>query len=239
MFKKNIVRVASVALLATSLVGMSAVAANAAPQANGSDGPVYIYEPMDEVRFADDYVFPWNQSVNGSPSPTDPHAKFTCSDDATSVRTFLAPQGQERAPKNWSAYADGGFTAPGSKDVMLITTTPIEQILGLIGQGAVKAVGGNYSVGMACLKDNHVNLASSGVWYASISITPGTGTYTVALPSDAPVTTPVDPSQQGSIDISAGAIAAADGALSLEVPAGASATLAAPTLVNNLSTAWK
>ena len=235
MIQKHMIRVASIGLVAATLIGVSATAASAAPQANGSDGPVYVYDAGTGERFDETtHVFDWDMASVGSPDTVAYDANFYCPDDSTGSMTFIAPVGQARVIDSWIAYAVSLF-APGTKEVRAFAIEPASQILG--SQAQIKAAGGDYEAGMACLKDNYVNFASSGVWYANIHVTKGTGAWTVSLPQDGTVTPPVDSSLQGSIDIEASAIAAVDGALSLEVPAGATATLAAPTLVNNLSTA--
>jgi len=230
MFTNKIARITAVSLVAVALAACGATAANAASLP--SDGPVYLWDSAtgDSIPTAG-HTFDWNDGVVGGPDVADPMVPFHCSADATDSYTFIAPQGQERTRSAWQAYASTGFTAVGSKDVLLYTVSPYKQTNG--NQGAVKAAGGKWSLGLACMKDNGVNFAASGAWWVPVDIEAGTGKYTVES------TVVVDPALTGTVDLEATTTAAApdvDGPLSLNVPAGAKATLGAATLVNGMST---
>ncbi|PJJ64983.1 hypothetical protein [Compostimonas suwonensis] len=229
MLKKNVARLAIVGLALAGLATVTTAPAFAA-EANGSDTPVFPYNSADGTPFEADQAYTWTTEVFGSSSPTDPMVPFVCSDDAQTVQSFIAPRGQERTRASWSAWADI-FFAPGTKTVLGFPISLYKNNLG--NAAAVKAAGGEYSVGFACMKDNNVNFATSGVFFANVTIAPG-GDYTV-VPADV-VVPPVDPTLTGDIDLEATTVAAENGVLSLEVPADAKATIGSPTLIDNLST---
>jgi hypothetical protein len=158
---------------------------------------------------------------------------FQCSPDATNTQNFIAPVGSERDRDAWIAWSDGGFVPNSNKEVLLYAMTLSSNNLG--DPSAVETKGGKYSAGMACLIDNNVNFAKSGIWYSTINVTPGTGAWTAEDTKDAVVGEPVIP-QTADIAITAQTIAAAEGVLSLNVTAGAAATIGNPTLVNGVST---
>lgn len=228
MFSKKSTRAAAIGIVVASLVAASATAAHAAVQANGSEGPAYAYSPADETLFPAGKVFAFEEEVVMSQSATDARATFACPADATSVFTFVSPIGGERSPSTWTAYANGG----NAKSVLQPSVSLGAQYLG--APASIKSAGGNYSVGMACLKNNDVSLASSGLYYFTAHVTAGSGAYKIDQP-DATVT-PADPSLTGTVDLTATTTAAANGVLSLSVPANATAAIGSPTLIGGLST---
>lgn len=228
MLNKNITRLAAIGVAAVAIIGASAGMAMAATQSNGSEGPVYVYNPIDETLYAPGHVFAFSDEAVIGQSKTDAQAPFVCPVDSTYAQTFIAPIGRERSKADWVAYADQG-TQKGQVEP---TTTLDAQILG--AQAQVKAQGGSYSVGLACLKDNKVNFASSGIWYYTVHVTAGTGAYTVDQPDEDAVVTP--PVGEADVTLTANTVAAEDGTLSLVVPTGVSAVIGNPTLVNQLST---
>ncbi|MBC7723585.1 MAG: hypothetical protein H7146_02410 [Burkholderiaceae bacterium] len=231
MFSTKVTRAAAIGIVVASLVGASATAAHAAVQANGSEGPAYVYNPADEVMYPAGKVFAFNDETVIAQSPTDGRAPFLCSADSTSVFSFVTAIGSERTPSAWVAYAAAG----NAKSLIQPTVSFDQQILG--SQTAVKTAGGNYSVGIACLKDNNVNLAASGLYYFTAHVTPVTGAYTVEQPDAGVAPTPtVDPTLTGTLNLSATTASAANGVLSLSVPTNAAAAIGSPTLIGGLST---
>jgi hypothetical protein len=224
--KKTMTRGALVGAVAIALIATTAGIASAAPQANGSEGPVGLFNPSDETYYPAGKTFLFNEETVGGQSTTDARATFECPADTTTVQTFVTAVGTERTRSAWSAWADAGLMKSNLEPTLQLNS----MILGSIGQ--VRTNGGTYSLGLACLKDNNVNLASSGIWYTTIQVTAGTGSYTVTQPD----TEAAPPVGSGSIDLEATTIAAVDGALSLVVPANSTAVIGNPTLVNKLST---
>ena len=96
---------------------------------------------------------------------------------ATEVWTFLAPQGQEGVKSAWNALASQVMTSPGQ---LLQTVTPTSLLNGGLGtpsgQAAVKAAGGNYSLGFAYTKNAGVTVVKT--YFVHITIQAGTGNFT-------------------------------------------------------------
>jgi hypothetical protein len=225
-------KVAGSVLASLALFAGAVTVASAAVQGNGSDGAVYI---LDEVgvpitdgtsnSFAANYLI--------SSSSSNAEAAIACPAQSTGVASFLAATGSERTQGSWSAYAPQAFSG-ATKNVVLGDVSPTALINGTPGQAAVKASGGNYSLGIACTTNNGLTVV--GAFYRSIAVTASTGAFTIAATSDV-VSTPAPTTvTTGNIALSATTVAAVDGPLSLSVPAGAAATFGAPALVNNRST---
>lgn len=232
MKTSKIAIVATTMAATAALVAVAASPALAAAQANGSDGPAYLFNNDAADFAATGSTVQWLDDISLTPVTSDPYAAFQCSNDATGYRTFWTDPGAERQPGTYKAYSSLLPLNPG-KTVIGPNTRPQGQ-LGAIAQ--IKANGGNYSIGFACLKDNGVNLAASGVWYFTAHITAGTGAYTFDAPTETP-TNPDTGTKTGDIALQATTIAqGVDGNLSLVVPSGAKATLGTATLVNGLST---
>ncbi|CAN5165802.1 hypothetical protein BH09ACT6_BH09ACT6_25050 [soil metagenome] len=229
MPSKTAIRSAAVGVVALALLGGSATAAMAT-ETNGSDGPYYLYDSGTETRFADNHVYAWDDDLVGSTDPSNAQALFTCPADATSVQSFVSPVGTERNRSTWVAYSDGGFM-PGTKTILEPNASLYSEVLGSAAQ--VKSAGGNYSLGVACLKDNSVNFASAGVWYSNIAVTAGTGAWTYTVPT---VVTPPPPAS-GTFDQNLSApVVVVPEALNLVAPTNATTTLGTATIVNKLST---
>lgn len=220
----------SVALLA----GAAAVSATAAVQNNGSDGPVYVYNGNDGTALdAPGYTYAWAENIIVSADAVNPEVEFACPVGTTGAYTFLTVPGTERGGNDtWTGSQPNSLTGTGGINIANITF--INQSDGLQA-ATIKANGGTYSAGVACTFDNGVNV--SAAYYRTATITAGTGAYTLARVDT--VTPPVEPppvGTTGDIALSAGTVGAANGVLGLSVPAGATATFGAPTLVGNKST---
>ncbi|RFA16412.1 hypothetical protein B7R22_02685 [Subtercola boreus] len=159
--------------LSLALVGLAPVSASAAGTV--SDGAYILYDSGTETRFPAGHVALWDDDLVASPNSSDPRAHFTCASDAESVQTFISPVGSERTRASWIGYADSGFFF-GSKDVLEPSANLSAQILGSAGQA--RARGGDYSVGLACLKFNGVQFASAGLWFTTVHVTAGSGSWT-------------------------------------------------------------
>ena len=147
---------------------------------DGSDGPVYLYDGNYDLEVAD---FSWNfdAEVYASEAADNASDAFTCPATSTGAYTFISNRGQERAGLNgWNAAASQIFPA-GSKNLLEVNFTPAANIIPiLLPQSSVKAVGGQYSLGVACTKNNGVTVDAS--YYRYIDVTPVTGEW-VALPN--------------------------------------------------------
>ncbi|TPW77142.1 hypothetical protein [Schumannella soli] len=233
MFKSIASKAAAIGAAGFVVLASSVAVPAFADTPSDSAGAFWIADGNTGAPVTKGSTLQWNDGVIAIPVKDDYDALFQGSADAESVAVFLAPVGKEKTISAWSAYAPSGFNN-GSKNVLQPTAT-----LGSLVNGnglAVKAAGGEYSVGLAFLKNNGLTMANAGIYYTRVHIQPG-GAYTFDTPTDS--TTPTNPpagSTSGSVDVSATTTAAVDGALELSVPAGAKATLGTAALVNGLST---
>jgi len=230
------VYVGLIGALAATLVGATLTSASAA-EPNGGAQPVYILDANDGTVIPAGTKNAFAKIVVAGPlsggSSGDPELageRYVGSADATSVATFVALPGDERTPSAWKARGLSGFY-PGTKDTWLPSIALSNQNLNNI-QG-VKAAGGEYSLGIAFMKNNGLTIADAGISFTRISVTAGTGEWTFETPGTGTPTVPE--SNTGSIDLTATTLQAPDGALSLKVPANAAATIGAPKIVDGVS----
>ncbi|MCJ1708620.1 Ig domain-containing protein [Microbacterium sp. VKM Ac-2923] len=162
---------AAVAALSLVAGGFTATAANAA-----SAPQFYLLDGGDGHLIADDTVLEWDSQVLASPGTqvADLDTPFVGTADATGAAYFLAKPGTESQLNTWTASSDGALT-PGTTNIL----SPNLTLSGfLFGQwAAVKANGGDYSLGFAWTKNNGLNIADAGVKFVSIHVNPG-GTWT-------------------------------------------------------------
>lgn len=235
---KKFVRISGIAVAAAILVAGAAGVASAATQTNGSDGPLHIFDGNTGNLVSPETSIAWNGYVTASALSTDVNSPLVCSSDATGYAVFVSARGDEETKANWKTWTNTvGFFS--GKDIFQQDLT-ISDLQSGSGKSAVQTTGGNYSLGVACTKSNGAVLTGT-TFYRHIVVTAGTGAYTATATSDVSTPTPTptasaDPTLTGTIALSATTTAAANGALSLSVPANAAATFGAPTLVGNKST---
>lgn len=224
----------SAGTLALALAAGAAVTATAAIQTNGSDGPLYVYNGNDGTAFdAAGQVYSWDDSIVASGDALNPESELGCPAQSTLAYTFVTAVGTERTGTDgWGAFSPNAITATGGVNVANIS--PIQQLSGVPGQAALKSAGGTYSMGVACTIDNGVNVVAA--YYRTITVTAGTGSYTIERNGTGDVTPPPPAGTSADIDLAPTTIAAEEGLLSLVVPAGTVATFGTPTLVDNKST---
>ena len=179
--KKSIVRVAIAATVATTLVAGFATAASATAgtnttQANGSAGPLNLflggaYQGTPSTSFA------WTDNVIASGDTADITAPVACPGSSTSAAVFLSARGSEGTKSSWSAFAAASFVG-STTNVSQANVKPAGLTSGTPGAGAVKAAGGNYSLGVACLSNSGVTVDKS--FYRYIAVTASTGAWTAA-----------------------------------------------------------
>ena len=201
--KKSIVRVAVVATVVTSLVaGLSTVAQAAVgtntTQANGSAGPLNLflggaYQGTPSTSFA------WTDNVIASGDTVDITASVVCPGTSSSAASFISARGSEGTKANWSAYAPAAFVS-GTTNISQANLKPAGQTSGTPGAGAVKAAGGNYSLGLACLSNSGVTVDK--VFYRYIAVTASTGAWTAAA-TDYVYATPTVSYTQSAANITA------------------------------------
>ncbi|WP_166790583.1 MULTISPECIES: hypothetical protein [unclassified Cryobacterium] len=234
----NKLRFAAVGVVSLALVAGASMVASATTQTNGSAAPLYLYDG-NGIPLVDGASLGWGDDMIGSSVNNDPSGEFACPVGTTGIFAFLSAPGTETVPGTWKAYAPLGFNG-ATLNVLNPFITPVSLYNG--AQGAAKAAGGNYSLGIACTNLNGVAVTSA--FFRSISVTPVTGAFTasattdvVTTPTATPTPTPTAPAgTTGTVALAPTTANATNGALALTVPAGAAATFSAPSLVNNKST---
>ncbi|KAA9110981.1 Ig domain-containing protein [Microbacterium rhizomatis] len=196
--------VAAVALIITPALSASA----AIVPTVGSTQPFYLLSDEDGSQIPAGSVKGWNDSVLGSPeeSDADYNSKFVIPADAGSVRTFIAPRGQEKNQAAWNASAPlsltpGGIQLPNLKpsgNISAGTGTPS-------GSGGVANAGGDYSLGIAFIANNGNTVLEADYTYITVvaNPNPALATWTFATPAAAAVapaitTTALDALAQGN-----------------------------------------
>ena len=229
-------RLSGIVAAATILVAGAVSAASAAVQTNGSDGPLHIFDTLESTLIAPATSIAWSGNITASASSTDANAPIVCDADSTGYAVFVSARNDERTKANWKTWTETiGFFS--GKNIFQQDLTIIDLQSGT-GKPSVLSSGGNYSLGIACMKGTNL---SGSVFYRHIVVTAVSGAYTatatadvVSTPSSTP--TPVNTNLTGTIALSANTTAAVNGALSLSVPANAAASFGSPRLVDNKST---
>ena len=205
-----------------------ATAANAAGQANGSDAAVYVGESLSDALVPAGSTLNYGDDYFGFTDTANLNSPYVCPADAASALVFVAPKGQERTRSAWLGTETSLFLS-GTKNTakydvsMYAKTGP--------NYAAVKANGGDYSVGLACTNNGGGTLSSSGLWFVSIHVTAGTGAFTVDQPTPAAVTPPpAAPTGTASVPLKATTLGATDGVLSLTAPSNTTVLIGNPVI---------
>jgi hypothetical protein len=212
---------ASVALATAGLVGATpATAADVVPKDPAIAGTFYLASADDGSDYPVGATLGWNQAVMALPKPGDLTNRLTAPAGTESVVTFVGPQGRESDPTSWNATAPWGFTAPGQ---WMADVTPYHMVSpgrGIpSGTNATATVSGDYSLGVAYLKDGGQHVVPGGLYFVHIHLTgnadPNKATYTWQ---------PIDPSGPAVAGggSSPGAAAAPAGMLSFTAGPGSS-----------------
>jgi hypothetical protein len=138
-----------------------------APSAPPSDGAIYLFDG--DLKLAQDgQEWQWSSDVTASASPTDSEAPILCPAGSTSVASFLSPRGSERTVSKWTAWENLSY----GKDIDHVLDAPLTptRMGSGAGQGA-KASGGSFSLGVACLSNNNLDVTSAS--YRTITVKPG------------------------------------------------------------------
>jgi len=234
----NKLRLAAVGVVSLALVAGASMVASATTQTNGSAAPVYLFDG-NGTQIADGTTIGWTDDLIGGSIVGNVDGEFACPVGTTGIFAFLAAPGTETNSNTWKAYAPLGFNG-ASLNVLEPYLTPTSLING--AQGAIKASGGNWSLGLACTDLNGVHVTAA--FFRSIAVTPVTGDFTASATTDVVTTPTATPTPTatapagttGTVALAPTTASATNGALSLTVPAGAAATFSAPSLVNNKST---
>ncbi len=232
--KISIKKAAAAGLVAAlGLAGFGATSASAAVgdwTPNGTPEPFYIYSFDTSAVVPTGTTMHYADGLVGAPSPTDPDVRFADAPaDAESTYVFIAPKGKESSIADWSSKINIGFE-PGTKRAYQPTASLAQ--FPATTFAPVKAAGGDYSLGIAYTKNNGVTFVGLGA-YTYVHITAGTADWTYDYPTAIDDSEPPVGGGSGDIAIEAPVAAPVDGALSLSVPTGATATLGAATLDND------
>jgi hypothetical protein len=236
--KKTVAVIGAVGAL-TAAIFASTVGAAYAAEPNGSAAAFYLVSGNDGSALAPASTLAYTDAVAGSPLAVNDGSGSTTmvfhGPSATGVRVFISPRGSETNPAAWTAYSPGFFVSGSTTDVNLPTVSLSSFTNG--NPANIKGNGGDFSLGLAYTSNNGNTVLANGAFYTYITVTQGTGAWTFQSPTAAnPCVANPALCQTGQIGLNATTLAAADGALSLNVPAGASATIGNPVLVNGLST---
>lgn len=221
--------------LGVGFAGLGATAASAAPSTwdeIGSPQPLYVYSLMTNERVPDGERLLFTDPYFGSPDSANPDQIFADAPaDADAVKFFIAPRGQESDMTKWNSSYAITFN-PGTRSItnadISLNQFPSSSF------AAVRAAGGDYSLGFAFTANNGVTFKGLGA-FTHVSIEQTTAAWTF-IPLAAGVDNDEATGSPGNIDLEAQVAAPVDGSFSLSVPTGAKATLGAPAWVNNLST---
>ena len=178
---------AVVTAAALSIVPAAAASAAVVPTV-GSAHPVYLISDLDGTQIPAGKVLGWNDSVLGSPDPSDEdyNSFFTVPANSGSVRTFISPRGQEANVAAWNAYGPLGLTPSGIQLPNLMPSANTSTGTGSpSGSGAVANAGGDYSLGIAFFNGNQV--LETDFIYISVTANakPELATWTFATPAAA------------------------------------------------------
>lgn len=186
---------------------------------------------------------PWTTSpigfedqVVGIMDASDWEVTYPIPADATEGWVFVSAQGEEADPTGWNAKSALALTPGG---ILLPNVSLTNQITAGGGTpngiNAVKAAGGEYSLGIAFTKSNGVNLVPDSLYYGHITVTAGSGawTFTELEGGQNPVGADGEATQSLTAQVTEPLV---DGLLSLVAPASGTSVIANPTMVNNRST---
>lgn len=178
---------AAAALAAGSglLVAPPASAADVVPADPAVGGTLYLANANDGTDYPVGAAIGWNDPVMALPSPGDLTNRLTAPTGAQSVVTFVGPQGREFDPSTWNATAPWDLTLPGQ---WMADVTPYHLIApgsgAPSGTNATASVSGDYSLGVAYLKDGGLHVVPGGLYFVHIHLTgnpvPDKATYTWA-----------------------------------------------------------
>ena len=238
---KKLLRASLGAVLAIAVVGMNVSVANAADPVTDPN-----FQATPHLAGAEDALpvtgsVGFEQQVVGLPDLADYLITYPIPADATGGWVFVSPQGMESTPSQWNAKSIQGLTRPGGLLMPNFSLTNQTMAGGGTPNGinAVKAAGGNYSIGIAFTKDNGINLIPNSLYFGHITVTAGTGAWTYTETSGGPTPTPT-PSAPGSAsqalaaDVTVPAVV--DGLLALAAPTASTSTIGGATIVNGKST---
>jgi hypothetical protein len=196
--KNTAIRVAAVgavAALIASIAPLTAQAATTPTYDATTDAPIYLMDGTTALDIPDGTQMDWNfadgvilTASRATASSTEDQFRLPAATGAaTNYMPFLSAPGSERTPSAWKAWADPSTIGTGALEP---SVWPGNFNFGT--SSAVKASGGTFSMGVA-YTDSAI-VASTHVvkaYYVKVNIDAGTGKWTFATKTDAPVNTDV------------------------------------------------
>lgn len=170
----------ALALTGFGLVGVASAASaiDTIPANDYFGGTFYLGDPNTGLDIAESTeAVGWQQGINALAAPGDwSSVADSVPAGADGLTYFLAPQGQESDRTKWNAYADGPLLAGGNYLGSPSPTGLANPGTGTpVGQAAVAAAGGDYSIGWAYTSTAIGNkVVNGGLFYIHIHITAGT-----------------------------------------------------------------
>lgn len=160
-----------------------ASAADEVPADSSFAGTFYLANGNDGSDYPEGATLGWDDAVIALPAPGDLENRLVAPAGTELVVTFIAPQGSESDPTSWNATAPWELTPPGQ---WMPDVTPYHQISpgtgSPSGTNATATVSGDYSLGVAYLKDGGQHVVPGGLYFVHIHLTgssdPEKATYT-------------------------------------------------------------
>ena len=169
-----------------------------------SYAPVYLVDGLDNVQYPAGTQLDWDHlmmahlSIIPVPAPvTDEETmRLPYVDGGVQYLPFISAPGDEFSRSTWKAYGDLG-NLTGGRGAKLPTVTPSYVAYG--DSASVKAIGGTYSLGVAYVKDTAMTVVA--VFFTTINVDPGVGTWKFATPVTKTATTTTLSSSSASVSL--------------------------------------
>ena len=164
---------AVLALIAGNFVITTAIAASVT---NDSDDALHLYVGGNYIEGVTADNLGWDSNTIAAGSKSNLSSTFSCPASSEQVFAFISARGEERTGVNtWKALKTSSFM-PGTKNVLQINLKPSSLINGAPGSQVIKAIGGQYSLGLACTVNDgltvvyasyrFINVDAGGKWTA-------------------------------------------------------------------------
>lgn len=205
---------------AAALVIVPTLSANAAiVPTTGSTQQVHLLDADTLDPLGAGTALGWNRDVFASPT-TSGDDSFAVPSDATSVRTFIAPRGKESDLSQWNAYGPLGLTPSGiSQPNLKPSGNTSAGANSVSGTNAVGMAGGDYSLGIAFMKDGGLQIVQTSFTFITVTANsnPNLATWTFDVPA-APATAPAITTQPTDVSVLPGQTATFTAAASGTTP---------------------
>ena len=180
--------VAAITALALSFGGTTAAFAAQTVTTTGSSAPTYLVDGDEYTPLVEGATQQWETTTLAVPNTANLDQTFPGDSTATAAKFFVAPRGSERTVSAWKAWGDAGFK-PGTKELLMPTVSLVSLTAGDFA--GLKLNGGDYSLGVANMNNNGLNVAGGVAYYVWIHVNAGgTWTFENTVPAAAPATAP-------------------------------------------------